>query len=101
MKKKNLLLTAICIVLVIFSLNIGRKNGEFEGADAQIEGKIAEINSEYTPWFESIWEPPSGEIESMIFALQAALGAGFVGYYIGRKKNVQNSNRVCKEKQTV
>ena len=31
----------------------------------------------------SIWEPPSGEIESLLFALQAAIGAGFIGYFIG------------------
>ncbi len=40
--------------------------------------------SDYEPWFSNIWEPPSGEIESMLFALQAALGAGFIGYFFGR-----------------
>jgi cobalt/nickel transport protein len=28
-------------------------------------------------------EPPSGEVASMLFALQAALGAGFIGYWLG------------------
>lgn len=99
--RKNLFLLLLCILLVLFSLNMGSKKGNFEGADVQVEGKITEINNDYKPWFNSIWEPPSGEVESMIFALQAALGAGFVGYYIGRKKNVQNSNRIRKEQQTV
>ena len=35
------------------------------------------------PWFSSFFEPASGEIESLLFASQAALGAGIVGYYIG------------------
>jgi len=35
------------------------------------------------PWFESLWEPPRGEIESLLFVLQAAIGAGFIGYFIG------------------
>ena len=35
------------------------------------------------PWFSSIWEPPSGEIESLLFALQAAIGAIIIGYFFG------------------
>jgi cobalt/nickel transport protein len=51
------------------------------------------VKSDYKPWFSSIWEPPSGEIESLLFALKAALGAGFIGYYIGyvRGNVIKNS----------
>ena len=28
-------------------------------------------------------EPPSGEIESLLFALQAAIGAVIIGYFFG------------------
>ena len=45
----------------------------------------------YEPWFEPFWEPPSGEIESLFFCLQAGVGAGIVGFVLGRvtakKKN--------------
>ena len=37
----------------------------------------------YQPWAQSIWEPPSGEIESLLFALQAAFGAIIIGYFLG------------------
>ena len=37
----------------------------------------------FKPWFSSIWEPPSGEIESLLFALQAAIGAIIIGYAFG------------------
>lgn len=37
----------------------------------------------YTVWFASLWEPPSGEIESLIFCLQAAIGAIIIGYIFG------------------
>ena len=37
----------------------------------------------FQPWYSSIWEPPSGEIESLIFALQAAIGAIIIGYFFG------------------
>ena len=45
--------------------------------------RVAEINPEYKPWFEAIWSPPSAEVESFLFALQAAAGTGFIGYWIG------------------
>jgi cobalt/nickel transport protein len=37
----------------------------------------------YTPWYQSIYEPPSGEIESLLFALQAAVGSLIIGYFLG------------------
>ncbi|MFL7796592.1 energy-coupling factor ABC transporter substrate-binding protein [Clostridium chauvoei] len=86
MKKKNLTLFIICILLIVGPFIIS-KNGEFVGADEQAEGLITEINSDYEPWFESLWEPPSGEVESFLFSMQAAIGAGFIGYFVGKKKH--------------
>ncbi|MDI6906956.1 MAG: energy-coupling factor ABC transporter substrate-binding protein [Thermoanaerobacterales bacterium] len=62
----------------------------FTGADGRAEEMIMEIRPDYKPWIKPIWEPPSGEIESLLFALQAALGAGFIGYYFGRRKARRN-----------
>lgn len=83
--KKNLLLISIVVMLAVIPLFM-QKGAEFGGADGQAEKVITEINPDYQPWFTSLWEPPSGEIESLLFALQAALGAGFVGYFIGYSK---------------
>ena len=55
----------------------------FLGADDKAKSAIDEIAPDYAPWFEPLFEPPSGEVASLLFALQAALGAGFLGYYIG------------------
>lgn len=63
-----------------------KKDAEFEGADSQAEDVINEINSDYEPWFDPIWEPPSGEIESLLFSLQVAIGAGIIGYIFGVMK---------------
>lgn len=93
MKNKNLVLILICVAIVGISLLFGAGK-DFGGADSKAEEAINVINSEYEPWFESIWEPPSGETESLLFSLQAAAGAGFIGYYIGRKKSVQNNSNV-------
>jgi cobalt/nickel transport protein len=56
----------------------------FAGADGQAEQRIGEIRPDYTPWFSPLFEPPSGEIEGLLFSLQAALGAGVIGFYFGR-----------------
>lgn len=55
----------------------------FAGADDQAKDLIGQIAPAYRPWFEPVLEPASGEIASLLFALQAALGAGFIGYYLG------------------
>ena len=59
------------------------RNGEFAGSDDKAEKAITEIQPGYKPWFKSFFEPASGEIESLLFASQAALGAGVVGFAIG------------------
>jgi len=77
----GLLLLAV-IGLTVFPL-MTVKDSEFGGADGQAEEAITEVNPQYEPWFEPILEPPGGETESLLFALQAAFGAGIIGYGIG------------------
>ena len=81
--KKNLILSIIVIVLAVLPL-LTLKNAEFAGADGLAETAITEINPDYEPWFSSLYEPASGEIESLLFAVQAALGAGVAGFILGR-----------------
>ncbi|MDY6774713.1 MAG: energy-coupling factor ABC transporter substrate-binding protein [Halobacteria archaeon] len=54
------------------------------GADGQAEEGINQISPGYEPWFNPVWTPPSGEIESLLFSLQAAVGGLAIGYYLGR-----------------
>jgi len=94
--KRNLLLLLGVIVLgaVPLWLHAPMPEGElFGGADGQAEGVIAEIRPDYEPWYSNFWEPPSGEVESLLFALQAAIGAGLVFYSIGyyRGRHVKQS----------
>jgi cobalt/nickel transport protein len=89
----NLLLFVIVILLAVIPLFIN-KNAEFGGADTQAEAAITEINQNYAPWFSSFWEPPSGEIESLLFALQAAVGSAVLffgfGYLKGRSGRIKD-----------
>ncbi len=81
--KRNVILSIFVIVLAVLPL-VMLKDAEFSGADGLAETAITEINPDYTPWFSSIYEPESGEIESLLFAVQAAIGAGVVGFVLGR-----------------
>jgi cobalt/nickel transport protein len=86
MLKRNLLLLSLVILLAILPLVIHHGgDAEFGGADGEAEAAITEIQPDYQPWASPLWEPPSGEIESLLFALQAAIGAGLIGFYFGRR----------------
>ncbi|MDD3753585.1 MAG: energy-coupling factor ABC transporter substrate-binding protein [Methanobacterium sp.] len=83
--KQYLVLLALVAIIAIIPLamysGLGEDDGFFGGADGAASEAIEETG--YEPWFESIWEPPSGEIESLLFALQAAIGAAIIGYVLG------------------
>lgn len=71
------------------------RDSEFGGADDQAGDIIAEMDPDYEPWAEPLWEPPSGEVESLLFSLQVAIGAGVMGYILGmfREKKKIAANR--------
>lgn len=93
LSKKNLILILLIVAITILPLII-RSGSEFEGADDQAGDVIGEINPDYQPWAEPLWEPPSGEVESLLFSLQVAIGAGAIGYILGsfkEKRKVANN----------
>ncbi len=69
------------------------KDAEFGGADGAAMDIVAEIDPSFEPIFEPLLEPASGEIESMLFALQAAFGAGIIGYGLGRITKGKNKEK--------
>lgn len=90
MKKQNLLILVAVVLLTVLPLwlvpylGIGGADGErFGGADDKAQQAIAAVAPAYQRWFEPLLEPASGEIASLLFALQAALGAGVIGYWLG------------------
>ncbi|MET9802259.1 energy-coupling factor ABC transporter substrate-binding protein [Streptomyces sp. NPDC006368] len=85
----NALLLLVVVALAVLPLALGmgdHKEEPFTGADAQAETAITETHPDYKPWFSPLYEPPSGEIESALFSLQAALGAGVLAYYFGLRR---------------
>lgn len=92
MKASTLILILLVILLAVFPLFLLR-DAEFPGADTQAEAAVTEIRPDYQPWFSPIFEPPSGEIESLIFAVQAALGAGVIAYFFGYKRGLREGRQ--------
>lgn len=75
-----LILVAVAILAVAFFVAGG---SEFVGTDSAATEAVEASHPGYQPWFESFWAPESSEIESGLFALQAAFGAGVVGFVLG------------------
>lgn len=94
-KLELIVLGIILIFAVQFIYMSSTTDADYGGADAKAEGVINEITGgTYEPNAKPIWEPPSGEIESLLFGLQAAIGAGIIGYFLGyyrAKSRYENS----------
>ncbi|MEG7530840.1 MAG: energy-coupling factor ABC transporter substrate-binding protein [Hungatella sp.] len=84
-----------CLVLAVCPFFLASKHAEFGGADDAAGAMVSILDPNYEPWAEPILEKIlgrelPGETESLLFCLQAAVGAGIVcygfGYLIARKK---------------
>jgi cobalt/nickel transport protein len=86
----------VAIVVLLFAAQFfygaaTNPDSEFGGADGAAGDFISEqVSPGYeptVPWFQKyLFEPPGGETESLLFALQAAFGAIIIGYTIGYYK---------------
>lgn len=110
-RMQNMLLVVAVIVLGVAPLWIveapsdeaGNQSAMFGGADDKARNLVSEIRPDYQPWFTPLVEPASSEIASMLFALQAALGAGFIGYYLGAartRERLRNERKTAYESDT-
>lgn len=86
----------LALVAVIFALCMafgatGSSEEVFVGTDTAAVESIEGSHPNYEPWFDQLYVPPSAEIESGLFALQAAVGAGVFGYAIGALRRRRSS----------
>ncbi len=97
-KIQNALLLGATAALAAFALAFSKPaTGEgFTGSDDQAGTVVEQLRPGYQPWVSPLWKPPSGEIESLIFGLQSAVGAGILcyvlGYWRGLRKNGNGRN---------
>ncbi|WAX77388.1 energy-coupling factor ABC transporter substrate-binding protein [Streptomyces sp. KMM 9044] len=101
-KINSLLLLAVAALAVLpLALGLGdHKEEPFAGADGEAQTAITEIEPDYEPWFSPLYEPPSGEIESGLFALQAAGGAGVLAYCFGVRRGRRQGAERAREQQS-
>ncbi|MBB3083491.1 energy-coupling factor ABC transporter substrate-binding protein [Geodermatophilus sabuli] len=76
----DVLLVLAVVALFAVPLLLDGGASEYGGTDAAVAEELEAGG--YTPWFESL-SSPAGEVESGLFALQAAVGAGVLGYVLG------------------
>jgi cobalt/nickel transport protein len=95
--KKPIILLILAVLIIAFPLALYNGNGGYFGGSDD-KGSTAIEETGYQPWFHSLWEPPSGEIESLLFAVQAAIGAIIVGYILGYYKG-QAKERKRRDKE--
>jgi cobalt/nickel transport protein len=100
--KYRLEILAVIAVLIfcglfLYSSSI-KGNGDFAGSDTVGSETISEMMGVPLDEIQPIvpqWVPPSGEIESALFALQAAIGGIMVGlvfgYWIGQKNGTKST----------
>ena len=92
------LLVLAVVALFAVPLLLDGGSSEFAGADSQATEAIEETG--YTPWFESVFSPSSGEVESGLFALQAAIGGAVLGYVVGRLRGRRSTERAAEPADT-
>ena len=79
---KFAVLGALALLSLLLIPMVAPGTGEWGGADGAGLAKVTEYQPNYEPWFQPVWAPPSGEIESVLFSLQAAIGGAIIGYYV-------------------
>jgi cobalt/nickel transport protein len=78
----NWLLVVAVLVIAVIPLAFIGSDTEFGGADGLAIERIEADHPDYEPWVTPLFEP-AAETASTLFALQAAIGAGFLGYLFG------------------
>lgn len=80
-QRRTAIMVLIIIGLVAFPLLFESKAVSAPSSDDQ--GPAWILSTGYIPWVHPLWEPPNSDMEAGLFALQAAFGAGIMGYIFG------------------
>lgn len=96
MKPLNRILIILGVIALVLIPLLFVKDAEFGGADGEAEEAITQIDKSYEPWFSPLIEPASGEIESLLFVLQAVVGAGIIFYYLGYQQGRKSAGKTDK-----
>lgn len=88
-KKKVIILLVIAALIAIIPL-FTLRDAEFGGSDDAGSKVVSQVTgTEYKPWFKPVMETwiggkVPGEIETLLFCMQTGIGAGILGFFLGR-----------------
>lgn len=96
-----LIIATLIAIIPLFTL----KGAEFGGSDDAGSKVVTEITgTEYKPWFTPVMETwiggeIPGEIESLLFCVQTAIGVGVIAFFMGRfveRNKIENQKNKIK-----
>ena len=94
MKLELVAIGTLIIFIAAFAYVSSNQNHDWGGADGKAENVISELTGgTYHPWAQPFYRPPSTEVESLLFALQAAIGSLIIGYFLGYYRAVAKMKR--------
>lgn len=102
-RRTNLALVLAIVVLLVGGYLIAARpsaQAKFAGADDAGMAAIQEIHPGYQQWFTPLFEPPGDEVATGLFALQAGLGGGLLGFCLGAlrsRRKVEKLQARCAE----
>ena len=84
MRRQNALLALGVVALAVLPLALVSPGDEmFRGSDDRATQLIETLRPGYHRLMQPLWTPPSSEIETLLFGVQSALGAGALAYCLG------------------
>ena len=96
-----LIIAAMIAIIPLFAL----KGAQFGGSDDAGSQVVSEITgTDYKPWFTPVMETwiggeLPGEIESLLFCVQTAIGVGVIAFFMGRfveRNKIENQKKKIK-----
>ena len=96
-----LIIAALIALIPLFAL----KGAQFGGSDDAGSQVVSEITgTDYKPWFTPVMETwiggeLPGEIESLLFCVQTAIGVGVIAFFMGRfveRNKIENQKKKIK-----
>jgi cobalt/nickel transport protein len=96
----NILLLTGAVVLSIAPVLI-YQGQEFKATDSINITAIEQVSPGYKPWFEPVIKLSGGEVETFLFATQAAIGSGVACYILGLYKGRTERRKMEEDKTSI